>query len=472
MLRTTFHLDSKADDLAQSFMAVHGNQSKAPKIEIVNESHKLNESLRRPFNLSEDYPIRWVIQQNLSVEGGQLNSHLELYAIGHHIAVDGSSMSYLSIQLLNELGVLHAQKGSSPSSQGVIHTYGEYVQRQNAYLRTESAADAKRFWLSQTENTCSHAWQGAIPRPPDSKNYRELETWAFFTNKELQDWSTQYRTSWFRIATSVIGLITSGLSLPSPHHDHCLQVAFGARESMYSDCVSHMANTMPIRVPLTQALTSGADLSSFVKQLGKFVSQAKKFESYPFLSLLDNIRQRDLGADLECKVAVTFSPKLASEDCTLFPVEGIWDLFFCFLEREDGVSLGVRPPPRHLCGRRELANEMQVIRDPRVVGPSLSKQLRQAFSDTIQVSRSSPEISLRDLSFLQNHLPATLCNGPAMDQHSTIESSRVCQWISARAEYQPEAIALHSAEAQQSWTYGELEQRSNQLCNSAYCVHV
>ena len=41
------------------------------------------------------------------------------------------------------------------------------------------------------------------------------------------------------------------------------------------------------------------------------------------------------------KVAVTFSPKTANSSCTIYPVEGVWDLFFCFLEKEDGVSLGV-----------------------------------------------------------------------------------------------------------------------------------
>ena len=41
------------------------------------------------------------------------------------------------------------------------------------------------------------------------------------------------------------------------------------------------------------------------------------------------------------KVAVTFSPKTANSRCTVYPVEGVWDLFYCFLEKEDGVLLGV-----------------------------------------------------------------------------------------------------------------------------------
>jgi len=42
------------------------------------------------------------------------------------------------------------------------------------------------------------------------------------------------------------------------------------------------------------------------------------------------------------QVAITLSPKLSRPECSLYPVEGNWDLFFCFLEAEDSVSLGVR----------------------------------------------------------------------------------------------------------------------------------
>lgn len=43
------------------------------------------------------------------------------------------------------------------------------------------------------------------------------------------------------------------------------------------------------------------------------------------------------------KVAVTYSPRLADQRCHLYPVEGAWDLFFCFLEQDSTVDLGVRP---------------------------------------------------------------------------------------------------------------------------------
>jgi hypothetical protein len=89
-------------------------------------------------------------------------------------------------------------------------------------------------------------------------------------------------------------------------------------------------------------LQSNATFSQTVKAMGKNLSQAKKHELYPFMTLMQEAQKTIDNGLLNFKVAVTFSPKLASQECTLYPVEGVWDLFFCFLEHDDGVSLGVR----------------------------------------------------------------------------------------------------------------------------------
>lgn len=99
---------------------------------------------------------------------------------------------------------------------------------------------------------------------------------------------------------------------------------------------------MPIKTPLSSLLQRRATFAQAVKEIGRSVSTAKKHEMFPFVSLIDEAR-KTMGDDtFDFKVAVTFSPKLASDKCTLYPVEGVWDLFFCFLENDDGVSLGVR----------------------------------------------------------------------------------------------------------------------------------
>ena len=98
---------------------------------------------------------------------------------------------------------------------------------------------------------------------------------------------------------------------------------------------------MPVKFPLTSLLRAGASFSDAVKAMGRNISTAKKHEMFPFMSLMEEARRTMDPNLLDFKVAVTFSPKLANKSCELYPVEGIWDLFFCFLEHDDGVSLGV-----------------------------------------------------------------------------------------------------------------------------------
>ena len=77
-----------------------------------------------------------------------------------------------------------------------------------------------------------------------------------------------------------------------------------------------------------------------MKQIGAAISSGKKHELFPFLSLIE--AHKEMNDTLpDSKVAVTFSPKTANSRCTIYTVEGVWDLFYCFLEKEDGVSLGV-----------------------------------------------------------------------------------------------------------------------------------
>jgi len=88
-------------------------------------------------------------------------------------------------------------------------------------------------------------------------------------------------------------------------------------------------------------MQGNATFADTVKQIGKVISTARKHEMFPFISLLEEARKTMADNDLQFKLAVAFSPKLASKKCILYPVEGVWDLFFCFLEQDDGVSLGV-----------------------------------------------------------------------------------------------------------------------------------
>jgi hypothetical protein len=106
---------------------------------------------------------------------------------------------------------------------------------------------------------------------------------------------------------------------------------------------------MPIRVPFTECLESGlladsssprVDFANIVKLVSKQMSAAKKHERFTFADLARARNVRGLEM-LRPQIAITLSPKLARSECELFPVEGPYDLFFCFLEGINTVELGV-----------------------------------------------------------------------------------------------------------------------------------
>ncbi|KAJ2978579.1 hypothetical protein NQ176_g3735 [Zarea fungicola] len=182
-------MDEAAQQTSQSYMAVHDPESCFQNIEVVVDNKRLQEALRRSIDLSSDFPIRWVVHQNLTVIKGNPESAFTVYAVGHHIAVDGSSMSHVSRELLElaSTDIKAAPTGlASPS-------YGEFVQRQNAYLRSPEAESAKAFWLSQVANTKPYDWKHAIASTPCAdRDYRQMNTWAFFPNETLAAWSKLY----------------------------------------------------------------------------------------------------------------------------------------------------------------------------------------------------------------------------------------------------------------------------------------
>lgn len=131
---------------------------------------------------------------------------------------------------------------------------------------------------------------------------------------------------------------------PQFGRDEVLSVGFGGRPKEMAACVGQFANALPVKIPLWNALhKSDGSFKALVAAVGKNISAVKKAELFPAVDVVRSCRR--LYIDYEPpKVAVTYSPKLAKSECRLFPVEGSWDLFFCFLEYENDVKLGVSEP--------------------------------------------------------------------------------------------------------------------------------
>lgn len=141
-----------------------------------------------------------------------------------------------------------------------------------------------------------------------------------------------------------MGVLAASRAEPKHGSDHTVTIAFGGRPAGMDNSIGHFANAMPIRIGMTEALSSGSNgklsFDSLVKLVSKEISAAKKHERFSYLNLARAQNQAGLEVP-RAQVAVTLSPKLSRSECCLYPVEGPYDLFFCFLEGADGVSLGV-----------------------------------------------------------------------------------------------------------------------------------
>ena len=140
-------------------------------------------------------------------------------------------------------------------------------------------------------------------------------------------------------------VVSRSFSEPDYGAGNVITVAFGGRTDEMEGTVGHFANAMPIRIPWMESFQSGSDPSAatfdvLVKMISQQVSRGKRFERFSALDLTRAWNRRGNSVP-PTQVAITLSPQLAHPESCLFPVEGSYDLFSCFLEQNDSVRLVV-----------------------------------------------------------------------------------------------------------------------------------
>ncbi|KDQ18939.1 hypothetical protein BOTBODRAFT_28419 [Botryobasidium botryosum FD-172 SS1] len=444
MLRSTFHNSSNPSQ--PPYFAEIDSRHAHPTTHIVSSSEQLKRAALRGFDLSVDGPIRWIVFTNVKSN--------ELYAVAHHIAVDGSSMSQLSKEIITLL-THYKHQSAEMLAPTTTSNYGLYCLAQDSYTHQESYKKALHFWSSQIAGTLPMEWNSSMLRTNPARltqttsqlDHRVCSTWLSLTPQELKAWGNLYKTSWFRVATALIGLLCAKHSKHKFRTDQSLLVAFGARPEQSNDVLGHFANGMPIKIPISMLERSeSAQLGGFVKEVSKNISAAKREEMFPYVDLVQHARRNGLNS--EHRVSVTFSPKLASDICSLYPVEGVCDLFFCFLEEEDGGAI------------------LGLIYDPQLFTPDAIQTLREDFIQLIRFSLS-PEDATQSLASFPGLSARQQFNGPPLHDVVAIDQCRVHALVQQQATLRPEQLALYSEELQMYMTYEELEMATNQ---AAHCL--
>ena len=199
-------------------------------------------------------------------------------------------------------------------------------------------------------------------------------------------------------------------------------------------CIGQFANALPVRIPLWDSLERhDGSFRSLVTATGKNLSAVKKAELLPPVDVARAAREsgRDYAPP---KVAVTYSPKLANAECRLFPVEGPWDLFVCFLEYEEDIKLGV-------------------IYDPSVLSAAAVRDMKTQWGHLSALSKVDGVGLHEMLPWLPQHI-SVLNPGP-IPSTSSNPLVHIHQWFDAHAESTPDAPALSSI-CKGMMTYREL----------------
>ncbi|KJZ80421.1 hypothetical protein HIM_00271 [Hirsutella minnesotensis 3608] len=386
----------------------------------------MTQVLRTPFALQRQLPAKWVILQDPKA--------FRAYLVGHHIVVDGQSMTNISREFLELLENPDAVL-PSPVPFSTMHM------AERAWARSQTYLDNQQVLLSQATNQSHTPWPVQASRPGKSDDaYRQIDSWCTFPKSELDVWSKMFKTSWFRVATALVGLLVIDKKKPRFQRDEVISVGFGSRPKDMAACVGQFANALPVKVPLWKAMCeSDGSFRALVAAVGKNISAVKRAELFPAVDVVRSCREH--GIDYEPpKVAVTYSPKLAKSECRLFPVEGSWDLFFCFLEYDADVKLGVIYNP-HVFSETSLAG-MKVQFDRLVALSSIETTKLADMLEWLPRYPCLPNVSATPSVTLRNPL------------------RHVHHWFDAHAETSSGSLALHSAELGKSMTYGELYRSS------------
>ncbi|KAL9117893.1 MAG: hypothetical protein Q9187_005564, partial [Circinaria calcarea] len=314
----------------------------------------------------------------------QQTSMTLLYLVAHHVALDGTSMSLLSTEFLR---LFKAESSINP----------DYIER-----------------FSQAHIV-----------------------------EELAAWGNSHRTSWFRIAVTLLGLLVHTKSKTPYGEDQALEVAFAGRSQGFESTIGQFANALPVKLPLldfAQLDSRSTTLAALIAAVSKNISRVKRAERFSPLDVARSGRAHNVMYS-PSKVAVTYSPRLADPKCRLYPVEGKWDLFFCFLEVETSVELGV-------------------IYDPTVFSNDALKEMEFSFTELLRLSRLTEPVPLSMIPGMPRYISLPAREHTDSANQATAPKLYFHNWFQLHAESNPTSVALFSAESGESMTYDELYKAS------------
>ncbi|ODA77312.1 hypothetical protein RJ55_06939 [Drechmeria coniospora] len=397
-----------------------------PDIHMVCRNNTISEQslsrlLRRPFSLEVDPPVRWTVIQ--------CPTALRVFLVGHHIVVDGHALSVLSKEFVVMLNDDGAQLPPPPSFSSM-----NLIEQQ--WLGSQSYLDSCKSVIDQVRTKNNSQWPrttAAHKMTPENSPYRAIYTMHDFTIDELTAWGQQYSTTWFRVVSSVLALLVIDQTRPQFGMDEVLSVGFRGRPEGMHACVGQFANSLPVKFPLWEAQKQTGTFKTLVALVSKNISMVKKSELLSDMEIVPLAKTLNLDYQPP-RIAITCPPKLANDNCHLYPLEGSWDVLFYFEHHLAGVKLGV-------------------IYDPAFVSSTQLNSMKLLLRNLVTISRRPDAL----LSEMLEWIPTYASLPAAVQSPQGNPMKHVHHWIQAHADTSPNSMALYSKEMKTSMTYGALD---------------
>jgi amino acid adenylation domain-containing protein len=374
----------------------------------------------------------------------------------HHIINDAWSRNVF----VNEMFLLYDAyvEGKQNPLQPLRIQYKDYAAWQQEQLKSQALQDHKAFWLKQFEGDLPVMEIESDKIRPAVKTYNGKAVRRTFGKKisnDIKILGDQHD------ATSFMGLLAAVnilLYRYTGQEDIIIGTPIAGREHIdLEDQVGFYVNTLALRTRF-EGKDSYLELLEKVKQvaLGAYEHQA-----YPFDNLVKDLdvhhdRSRNPLFDVQVIVQNTainnkttgkgpVRPELSGYD-KIGTLTCVFDLVFDFLETSDGLNL-------------RIAYNSDIFSDWVIT------QLADHMEQLLEAIAASPDISVNQLNFLNEEEKRRLLiefndNAAEWDNDKTI-----INLFEDQAQKNPQALAVVFEDT--SLTYGELNERANQL---AHCL--
>lgn len=158
----------------------HAPETVDPEVRVVYRESRtvtnaeMKKQLRRPFDLVNEAPARWVILKDPKV--------FRVYLVAHHVVVDGASMSLISGEFLE---VLRNPECSLPP----LADFSRMHMLEKAWSSSQTYLDNRETVLAQVRGKNNGYWnkEHVAAKPKAGQDYRIIDPWTTFQKSVSYD---------------------------------------------------------------------------------------------------------------------------------------------------------------------------------------------------------------------------------------------------------------------------------------------